>query len=609
MPEDNVSKVKDRVDIVDLVSSYIKLKKTGVNFKAPCPFHNEKSGSFFVSPERQIWHCFGCSLGGDIFTFVQQIEGVEFPEALRMLALRAGVELTYIKQEDRSKKTVLFDINELASKFYEKQLWESSIGKKAIEYLKKRGLTEKSIKLFRLGYSPDSWDSLFNFLQLTYNSQDIIDVGLIIKKNKPTTYNLQPTTYFDRFRSRIMFPISDAHSQIVGFTGRVFGELAKKEDVGKYVNTPQTLIYDKSSVLYGLDKARLDIRRKGRCIVVEGNTDVIMSHQAGIENVVASSGTALTDGHVRILKRYTDTLDLCFDADSAGKTATERAVVLSLSQGMNVNILGDPFASDIKDPADYVNVNGDKAWQEYVNKVKPFLEYFFDTLRKTYDITSAQGKKIFAQKFLPMVSSVSNKVEQAYWVSETANILKIKDDILFSELAGARPITQVVDTQQRVQKVAENLENNTERFDIFEETMLGMIIRQPKLRTYLTKKDYTYLSEPFTLIIGHLKQASKDSVSKDVLDVFLKEFSMLGNMSVDFAYLKSQEMWQDFNDNALEGEFKKLLNYVKKRKIVNQLEQLEYDIKLAENEQDQIKLDKLLKKFTIISDQIHQYHL
>lgn len=307
-----VDQIKDRVDIIDLISGYLKLQKSGINYKARCPFHNEKTASFFVSPERQIWHCFGCSAGGDIFGFVKQIEGIEFADALRMLAARAGVELHRQSpeyQQYQTAKTKLYEICALATRFFEKQLRESVAGKKALDYLRDRGLTDESIKNFRLGYAPESWNALGEFLERNYDSKDVFDAGLAVKKEN--------SGYYDRFRSRIMFPIFDLNGQVVGFSGRIFGEPAKDAEAAKYVNTPQTAIYDKSRVLYGLDKAKLDIRRKNKCLVVEGNIDVIMSYQAGAANVVASSGTALTDGHLKIIKRYTDNLDLCFDADSA----------------------------------------------------------------------------------------------------------------------------------------------------------------------------------------------------------------------------------------------------------------------------------------------------
>src|SRR3989338_2394622 len=316
--EDNVSKIKDRLDVIDVISGYLKLEKAGINFKARCPFHNEKTPSFVVSPERQVWHCFGCSKGGDMFTFIQDIEGVEFPEALRVLAAKAGIELD-LSARDRSAfggkddKTKLYEICESATKFFEKQFL-SSTGKLALAYLKKRGVVDSTIKEFRLGFAPNDWNALGIFLKnFGYNDSEIVDAGLAIKRN-------EGSGVYDRFRSRIMFPIFDLNGQIVGFTGRAFeprpefiqgqnststhstksqgGEPVESTGSGqaepaKYINTTQTIIYDKSRILYGLNKAKMDIKQTDQCILVEGNMDALMSYQAGVKNVVATSGTAL----------------------------------------------------------------------------------------------------------------------------------------------------------------------------------------------------------------------------------------------------------------------------------------------------------------------------
>src|SRR3989344_463719 len=461
-----VDQIKDKVDIVDLISGYIKLQKSGINYKARCPFHNEKSGSFFVSPERQIWHCFGCGLGGDAFGFVKQIEGVEFPDALRTLAARAGVKLERQSpeyQEYQSAKTKLYEICELAMRFFEKQLHQSSTGRQAFAYLKDRGLTDESIKEFHLGYAPESWNALYDFLNRNYESVEALGAGMIIKKDGGG--------YYDRFRSRIMFPIFDINRQVVGFTGRVFGELAKQEGVGKYMNSPQTAIYDKSRVLYGLDQSKLEIRRSNHCLVVEGNMDVIVSHQAGVKHAVASSGTALTDGHLKIIKRYTDNLDLCFDADSAGSLATDRGVDLALAKGFNVGII-TIRENDLKDPADYVKKHGAK-WAEYAKKAsKPFMEFYVAASRAAHDLATAIGKKLFAQKLFPLVASIANVVERSHWITELSTLLKLKEDVIQKEIAAIKPKAVYVDEQR--------ITNNEKRpaLDIYEESLLSLILKK-----------------------------------------------------------------------------------------------------------------------------------
>lgn len=570
--EDNISKIKEKVDIVDLINSYVKLTKAGMNWKAQCPFHNEKSGSFFVSPERQIWHCFGCGLGGDIFGFVKQIEGVEFPEALRILAARAGIELSTFRPnpEYQNAKTRLYEISELASKFFGKQLHESVVGKTALAYLKDRGLNDQSIATFRLGYAPDSWSGLTNFLYSRgYSEKEIIDAGLAIKGERGA---------YDRFRSRIMFPIFDLNSQAVGFAGRIFGDAPA--DSAKYVNTPQTAIYDKGKLLYGLNFARMDLRKKNRCLVVEGNMDVIMSHQAGATNAVASSGTALTDGHLHILKRYTDNLDLCFDADSAGSIATERGVDLALSRGFNVGVLAIDEAG-IKDPADFVKAHG-VAWAEYAQNTQPFMEFFFENFRKGLDLNAALGKKLFSQKMLPFVAAMANKIEQAHWVTQIATALKVKEDVVQAELAMVKPRGVVTKaTEVSVTNQPPPIRNN---LDVFEESLLSLVLKKPELGASLTEQDRTHLSQDLQALLA----LSPNDQS----------------LPVQFAALKAEEFWNGVPDSELETEFKNLLNHLKKRRILATLERLEYEIKEAEQQKDKTRLEKLVAEFTSSAGQL-----
>src|SRR3989338_4462430 len=367
--EDNVSKIKERLNVVDVISGYLKVQKAGANFKAQCPFHNEKTPSFFVSPERQIWHCFGCQKGGDIFAFIKEMEGVEFPEALRILAARAGIELEEFDSAIKDSKDCLYQICELSARFFEKQLGRSDTGQRAVGYLKSRGLEEATMAKFRLGFAPNTWDALTKYLRNSgFTEKEIIDAGMVIKR-QPTTDNRQPTTgIYDRFRSRIIFPISDVNGRVVGFTGGFFpaeGGSASGGEIkeAKYINTPQTLIYDKSRILYGLEHSRGDIRKKNKCLLVEGNMDAIMSYQAGVTNVVASSGTALTPMHLAILKRYTSNLDFCFDTDSAGALATKRGIGMALGQDFNVKAvsLDDPAPSLSADRQSAVAGEG-RAW-------------------------------------------------------------------------------------------------------------------------------------------------------------------------------------------------------------------------------------------------------
>ncbi len=604
MASDVISRIKDRLDIVEVISSYLKLQKSGINYKARCPFHNEKTGSFFVSPERQIWHCFGCSAGGDIFGFVKQIEGVEFPEALRILATRAGVQLTPQSpeyQQFQSVKTRLYEVCELATKFFEKQLYESATGKKVIEYLKSRGVGDDPIKSFRLGYAPDSWNALGDFLVRKFSVQEQFQAGLTVQSQK------NPTRFYDRFRSRIVFPITDLNGQVVGFSGRVFGAnsavgadggkepVADVEPGAKYINTPQTPIYDKSRVLYGLDKARLGIRHQNRCIVVEGNLDVIMSHQAGVTNAVASSGTALTDSHLKIIKRYTDNLDLCFDTDAAGSMATDRGVDLALARGFNVAVIA--FEEDLKDPADYVQKHG-SAWVEFVKNSKPFMEFFFEAAKKKFDITTALGKKMIAQKLLPLMASFTNKVEQAHWVSEISLALKIKEDVLLEELAKILPKDPGL-----TEGAALNKEAVSSRLGMVEESLISLALKQPELAATIKPENALFLSEQCRQIISMIDELHSDNEA-EVIEYLSKNAEPSLKMSLEIIYLKAQELWRDFENIEMTREFDNLLAHAKKHYISSQLEKLEYDIKEAEKKQDKVLLASLIAEFSKIAKEL-----
>jgi len=414
----DLEEIKSRLNIVDVVGSYIKLEKAGINYRARCPFHNEKSASFFVSPSRQLWHCFGgCNEGGDIFKFVMKIEGVDFVDALKILADKAGVTLrkdTGDWQKIKNERQVLIDLLERSAKFYIAQLEKSKTGKEAIEYLLKRGMKEETIKDWRLGYAPDTWTGLADYLiGQGFEREDIVNAGLGIKKDAQK--------FFDRFRSRIMFPICDLNSQVAGFTGRIFNS----DDEAKYLNTPNTLLYDKSRALYGMDKAKMEVRQKDFCVLVEGNVDCIMSHQAEIKNCIAVSGTALTPLHLGIIKRYSSNLVLAFDMDLAGNNATKKGIDLAIKNGFNVKVIS--MVAE-KDPADIILLEGEEKWRDLVNSAKPINEFYFELAFKNRNSEILEDKKKIIADLLPILKKIDNNIEQSYWIENMSQRLKIKDE-------------------------------------------------------------------------------------------------------------------------------------------------------------------------------------
>lgn len=447
---DSKDEIKSRLDIVDLLSGYIKLTPAGTaNFKALCPFHNEKSPSFMVSRERQIWKCFGCGKGGDIFSFVMEMEGVDFKEALKILAEKAGVRLKKQDPKTLGQKERTLECIDAASRFFHQVLLNAPQAEHARDYLNNRGVTYETIDLFRIGYAPDSWDSLYNALRKKgFFEREIIACGLIAKRQ-------QGSGYYDRFRNRIMFPINDINGNAIAFSGRILDLHAANPSSGgkdssipsgegpgcvsdnhqaKYINSPQTILFDKSRIIYAMDKAKQEIRKNDLAIVVEGQMDVISSHQAEIKNVIASSGTALTSEHIQIIKRYTDNIALCFDNDTAGKNAALRAVDLALAAQMNIKIIKITGA---KDPDECVKKNPND-WIRAINEAPLFLEYYFSEVFDKVDLKKVEDKKNAAKKLLPLIAKISDKVEQTHYLQKLANNLNIPDSILRETLTKVR---------------------------------------------------------------------------------------------------------------------------------------------------------------------------
>lgn len=416
-----VEDIKARLDIVDFIGTYVQLTRAGANFKARCPFHGEKTPSFMVSKPKQIWHCFGCNEGGDIFKFLMKIDGLEFPEALKLLADKAGVVLPRYDARAQSQKNTLLEIVKKAADFYAAQL-QSPKGQLARDYLVKRGLTDAVIKQFDLGYAPDSWDALMIHMRDSYKAEDIFSSGLAIRSERNQGY-------YDRFRHRIMFPIRDVHGNPVGFTSRLLDETRAE---GKYVNTPETPIYNKSRILYGLDMARQKIREQDYAIMVEGNMDVIACHQFDMVNVVAASGTALTLDHVRLLKRYTNNLMICFDADKAGQLAAKRGIDIALSEGMRVKVVVIP-ADCGKDPDDCIRKNL-KAWRGAVRGAKEIMEYYMERAARQFKTDTAHGRSQFTNMLLAEVKKLPDLVEQDFWLKKIGEAVGAEGRLLKEQM-------------------------------------------------------------------------------------------------------------------------------------------------------------------------------
>ncbi len=422
-----VEEIKNKIDIVDFISGYLTLKKAGVNYKGLCPFHNEKTPSFMVSAERQSFHCFGCSKGGDVFTFVEEIEGMDFYDALKLLAGKAGVELKQRgnlsyggKNIEPTEKSRVFEINSLAAKLFHKILIDHPKAEHARQYLKNRGISDQTIRDWKIGYAPKSWDLLIKFLSAKgFSEKELFKAGLLVLGEKGK--------YWDRFRGRIMFPISNISGQIVAFTGRVLKDDPK---AAKYVNSAESPIYIKGKTIYALDRARIDIRAQNSALLVEGQMDALAAHQAGFKNVVAVSGTALTADQLKILARYSLNIIFSFDSDTAGKTALKRATIMALENDINAKVLSLP---GFKDPDEAIKSDR-KNFENAIKSAKPALEYWIDSLILEFGSADVSAKKTISKEILPVIKIISNEIEKEYYTKYLAKKLALSESAIAGQL-------------------------------------------------------------------------------------------------------------------------------------------------------------------------------
>ena len=460
-----IREVKQRIGIVELVSEYVALQKSGRNLKGLCPFHSEKHASFFVFPEQQTWHCFGaCGTGGDILSFVMKKEGVEFGEALRLLAEKAGVSLRPRERPDRvtEERDELFEINEAATEYYHHLLLSTKVGEGARGYLAGRGMTSEIVKEFRLGFSPDSWDTMKKYLLgKGYEEKRIVEAGLVIEKEAGGSY--------DRFRNRLMFPISDIRGRITGFGARALDDASPK-----YMNSPQTPVFDKSSILYGIDRAKSAIRKNDFVIIVEGYTDVITAYQSGWQNVVGSMGTALTDKQMANIKGLTNNITLALDADLAGEEATLRGRAVLAHSNAEAEVILLPSG---KDP-DQVIREDQALWAKLVEQAVPIMDFAFQSVIGKLDISRARDKSLAIQKLLPSIHEMRDPAQRFHYVDKLARALKMER----SDLEAALHRLKNADKKPRAAKPVEqpSLARRLVSSPI-EEHCLALLLRYPEL--------------------------------------------------------------------------------------------------------------------------------
>lgn len=466
---DQVAQIREKIDIVALISEYITLKKAGRNFKANCPFHSEKTPSFVISPERQIWHCFGgCNKGGDAYSFLMEYEKVDFPEALRILAKRTGITLSTrdYTNADVTKKERLYQINSLAKEFYHFVLIKHAAGKRALGYLKNRGIDPKVIETFMLGFSPVAGNSLAKYLvdKKRFSKEEVIEAGLAYPRGRDIV---------DFFRGRLMFPLIDHRDNVVGFAGRI---LDNSDKTSKYINTRETLIYHKGDQIYGLNVTKDAIRREAQAIIVEGEFDVLSCFQNGVAQVIAVKGTALTDSQVNLLSRFTQKITFCFDGDKAGQEAIKRSLVVVEKKGLTPTVIEIPGG---KDPDEALSKNPIQ-FKKAVKEDVPVYDYLLNHALTSVDTQTAAGKKKIADLMLPFVAQITNEIIKEHYLKKIADALDTSYESINREIQNLKTKETKVNSPDAI-KIKRSQE------EILEEYLLALIVQSEKPKVAISK--------------------------------------------------------------------------------------------------------------------------
>lgn len=606
-----VEEIKSRLNLIDILGEYIRLEKAGANFKARCPFHNEKTPSFMASEDKQIWHCFGCGKGGDIFGFVMEMEGMDFKEALKFLADKAGVKIQRFDPQKENQKNRTLEILDLASRFYEAQLWKSSAAPKILAYLRERGIKEGIMKDFRLGFAPAGWRNLANFLvSRGYGIEEIKKTGLLVEKKQALpadSKNAENSTagYYDRFRDRIIFPIADSSGKIVGFSARVAP--GQDESQAKYVNTPETEVYHKSRVLFGLDKAKSEIKIKGWTFLVEGNLDVIASFQAGIKNVVAVSGTALTPDHLGILKRYTDNLRICFDKDSAGEIATKKSLKLCFEKGLGVKVVELPSGKDAADLAK----NNPVALRQSTENAQEAMEYLFHKSLGNFDKNQIEGKKKIAEELLEMIAFLASELEKSHWIKQLARELETKESVLTDMLKKAKIRDRIKRTSSEPGTESGENFSSQEKLEILTQGIVGLMLVYDSVwrRVQARQKIQPIFLEDelFQLLV------EKGEESEFIFEKFVSQLKDQELISRAEKLFLEKKYRFDLNNNLEEiqlpdplVEMEKYLKEIRREIGKKELEKIEKDLKKAEEDRDQEAIKFLREEVRRISQEISE---
>ncbi len=546
-----VDQIKERLNIVDVVSMYVPLTSAGKNYKGKSPFKQERTPSFYVSPDKGLYHCFSTGKGGDMFTFIQEMEGLDFKGALKVLADKAGISLQNWNPKEKEEKDKLYEIMEEATKIFESFL---AVNVEVFEYIKNRGIEEATIKDFRIGYAPDGWRNLYDKLKDRFSDKDLSLVGMVKKTEKGV---------YDTFRDRIMFPINDSSGRVIAFSGRIFKDDGKS---GKYVNSPDTPLFNKSDVLFAIDKAKNYIRKYNFTTIVEGQFDVISLHQAGFKNTVAVSGTALADGlvgkdnqvnNLGVIKRLSDNLVLAFDSDTAGVSAAKRSARIGMSLGMDVKIVD---ITEGKDPADFLKEFGKDAWSKILKGAEHVILFYVKKIKQTAKDERDVGRRL-REDVLPLIAELPSDIEKSFFIKKVSEITNISEPYIVSDLKKIKQGSKVPLPENQTKK--EEIKKQMPSDDVFEKEIWGIYIHKEK----------------------------SEDIKKKIIDI---------TGEIDFK--KIEERYKDRESEFIFGEndylaseeetFKHFKNNYIRKKIVS----IKEEIKLAESIGDEKKADELTKE-------------
>ncbi len=562
--QDAKEEVRARLNIEDVIGEYVQLKRAGRNFKGLSPFSGEKTPSFYVSPDKHIWHDFSSNKGGDVFTFVMEVEGMDFRQALEHLARKAGVDLSIYdtkgSQEIAKRKKRLLEANDLAANYYQHCLINNQ---HAIDYVfKKRGLTKRIVQDFRIGYAPTSGDALTQFLSKKgFSPQELSQAGLVNRYGG------------DMFRGRMMVPLMDGTGQVIGFTARI---IVDDPQAPKYLNTPQTLLYDKSRHVFGLSQAKEAIRNNDYAVIVEGNLDVVSSHQVGITQVVATAGTAMTEHHLRALVRLSGHARLAFDGDKAGLAATERAIPIAQAVGIDLTIISLP--DDAKDPDELIKQD-EQLWQKAINDAKPVVDWVLKQYSLREDLSSAAGKKSFTTQALNIVRALRDEVEKEHYLQKIAAYTNSSLDVLKSKLASTdgptdQPLRRVVNQQQVSEQ--DTL--------IYQDNLLAAALIDGATHDLFREVDLeTFIGAERQAVAKYLAQQGGKPVKDTPVD--LQNYDTY----VKILLLKADARYADWNDQDRYFETARLLRQVAKEHKKKQKDLLTEQLREAETLGDDTK--------------------